>query len=186
LRNQVDAVLTGIGTVLADDPRLNVRLSGVPHERLVRVVCVRKLRIPLECQLVRTANMQATWVVTTAEGVEQAASHATELRERGVKLLVLDDDKLAPRIVLKALAREGITRVLVEAGPKISTAFLGALCVDRLYWYKAPMLLGNTGEAAITALNVALMQATKGRFIQTIRLGKDCCEILELPTCLPA
>jgi hypothetical protein len=48
------------------------------------------------------------------------------------------------------------------------------------------MLLGNTGEAAITALNVALMQATKGRFIQTIRLGKDCCEILELPTCLPA
>lgn len=182
LRNRVDAVLTGIGTVLADDPRLDVRLPGAEHARLVRVVADRHLRIPLESQLVKTAEKQATWVITSTDAVEQAASHATDLRERGVTLLALDDAALKPRAILEALGREGITRLLVEAGPALSTAFLEERLVDRLYWYRAPVLLGNAGQPAITALHSQLADVSAS---STIRIGDDRCDIIELPTCLP-
>jgi diaminohydroxyphosphoribosylaminopyrimidine deaminase/5-amino-6-(5-phosphoribosylamino)uracil reductase len=184
LRNQVDAVLTGIGTILADDPALNVRLPGVHHERLVRVVADRKLRLPLESQLVRTAAAQATWVITHADAIEQAASHATDLRERGVKLIVLEDKALTARNLLAALGKEGITRLLIEAGPALSTAFLEARLVDRLYWYRAPMLLGNAGQPAIAALHSHL--PADGGAKTTLKIGPDQCDIFEMPPCLPA
>ena len=184
IRNRVDAVLTGIGSVLADDPLLNVRLPGVQHLRGVRVVADRTLRIPLESQLVRGANMQPTWVMTTPEGVEGAASHAADLRERGVKLLVVDGG-LTPLAMLKALAAEGITRVLVEAGPRLSNAFLKAQAVDRLYWYKAPTLLGITGNPAGAALDTALIEAAGHRHHTTLTLGPDRCEVIEYQSCLP-
>ncbi len=183
LRNQVDAVLTGIGSVLADDPMLNVRLPGVQHLRQVRVVADRTLRIPLDSQLVRTANTQATWVITTPEGVEKAASHATDLRERGVKLLVIDG-ALSPVAMLKVLATEGITRVLVEAGPQLSNAFLQSQAVDTLYWYKAPTLLGLTGQPAGAMLDTSLIEA-EGRHHTTLSFGPDRCEVMEYRSCLP-
>lgn len=185
IRNRVDAVLTGIGTVLADDPMLNVRLPGVQHARLVRVIADRHLRLPLDSQLVRSAERQAAWIITTADAVEQAASHAADLRERGVKILALADPELKPRAILEALGKEGITRLLVEAGPALSTAFLEERLVDRLYWYRAPVLLGNTGQPAITALNSHLNSFAEGERT-TLAIGDDICEIVELPTCLPA
>ncbi len=182
LRNRVDAVLTGIGTVLADDPLLNVRLPGAQHTRLARVVADRHLRIPLESQLVKTAEQQPCWIITSADAMEAAASHATDLRERGVKLLALDDASLPPRAILRALGAEGITRLLVEAGPALSTAFLEEKLVDRLYWYRAPVLLGNAGQPAIAALHSQLAELSAST---TLRIGDDRCDIIELPTCLP-
>ncbi len=184
LRNQVDAVLTGIGTVLADDPLLTVRLPGVRHERLVRVVADRSLRTPLECQLVRTAEQQASWIITTPEGVERAASHATDLRERGVKLLVLEGDLTAEQLA-RCLTSEGITRVLVEGGPKLSTAFLKARLVDRLYWYRSTQLLGKAGQPAIGALDSALINAAERRGHRILPLAADTCELIEYRSCLP-
>ena len=179
LRSQFDAVITGIGTVLADDPQLTVRAPQPSHERLVRVVCDRTLRLPLHSQLVQTANSQATWVVTTPEGVEGAASHATDLREAGVKFLVIENDTLSPQAILKALAAEGITRALLEAGPGLTTAFLAAKAIETLYWYRAPILLGNTGAAAITALDTSLETAARATPTQTVLLGDDVCSIYE-------
>lgn len=185
LRATMDAVVTGIGTVLADDPRLTVRLPGIDHTRLVRVVCDRHLRIPLASQLVTTAESQPTWVITTAEGVEKAASHATDLRERGVTLLVLEDQALYAKNMLHALAQQGLTRVLIEAGPALSTAFLSAACVDQLTWYRAPILLGNRGTHAITGLTTALATASRAHRAAYFPLGDDACEVYELATCLP-
>lgn len=183
VRNQVDAILTGIGTVLADDPMLNVRLPGIEHARLVRVVADNQLRLPLASQLVRSAERQATWVITRTEAVEQAASHATELRARGVKLLALDSATLSADTISRALGAEGITRLLVEAGPQLSVAFLRAQRVDRLYWYRAPMLFGSTGQAAIGALHSPLNTLTP---TSTQRFGDDRCDMFELSPCLPA
>ncbi|MBX9727134.1 MAG: bifunctional diaminohydroxyphosphoribosylaminopyrimidine deaminase/5-amino-6-(5-phosphoribosylamino)uracil reductase RibD, partial [Rickettsiales bacterium] len=120
LRGQYDCVLTGIGTVLADNPQMNVRAPNLPHPNLIRVVADRQLRLPLTSHLVKTANQQPTWVITSAEAVELAASHATELREAGVKFLVMEDATLPPRAILQVLAGEGITRLLIEAGPALS------------------------------------------------------------------
>ncbi len=185
LRAEFDAVVTGIGTALADDPRLTVRLPGADHQRLVRVVCDRHVRLPLESQLVRSAETQPVHLITTAEGVEKAASHANDLRERGVTLVVLEDQSLYAQNILHALSEAGLTRVLIEAGPQLSTSFLSAACVDTLYWYRAPILLGSGGTAAVGPLDVALEHAKRGRRTAQIPLGDDTLEVYEMPSCLP-
>lgn len=186
LRAQFDAVVTGIGTVLADDPRLTVRLPGADHSRLARVVCDRHLRLPLESQLVKSAEAQPVYLITTAEGVEKAASHANDLRERGVTLIVLEDQSLYPQSILHALSEAGLTRVLIEAGPQLSTAFLSAACVDTLYWYRAPILLGSGGTSAVGPLEAALSTVKRASRVQQILLGDDTLEVYEMPSCLPA
>jgi len=180
LRNAVDAVLTGIGTVLADNPMLNVRLPGTRHDRLVRVVVDRQLRLPLDCRLVKSADMQAVWLITSTEAIELNASQATDLRERGVNLIALEDAQLAASNILKALAEAGITRLLIEAGPTLSTAFLAAGAVDTLYWYRAPKLLGGAGQQAIHPLQTTLASATSHCAAQSFSLGPDRCDRLEL------
>lgn len=182
LRSRMEAIVTGIGTVLADDPLLNVRLPGMAHAKLLRVICDRQLRLPLESKLVRTAEMQPVLVLTTAEGVEHAASHATELRERGVMLHVTAEDTLTPQVVLRTLAREGYGRVMIEAGAALSAAFLQQNCVDSLYWYRAPLALGNAGILPVPALEPALSQATR---LSVQPLGVDTLEIYGLTSCLP-
>jgi diaminohydroxyphosphoribosylaminopyrimidine deaminase/5-amino-6-(5-phosphoribosylamino)uracil reductase len=119
-------------------------------------------------------------VITGAEAVEHAASHATELREAGVQFLVIEDNTLAPISILKALAAEGITRALIEAGPRLSTAFVAAGLVDTLHWYRAPILLGNAGKPAIDALDSTLETTQRHRIAHTRMLGGDCYERIEL------
>jgi diaminohydroxyphosphoribosylaminopyrimidine deaminase/5-amino-6-(5-phosphoribosylamino)uracil reductase len=185
LRAQFDAIVTGIGTVLADDPKLTVRLPGADHSRLVRVICDRHVRLPLDSQLARSAETQPVHLITTAEGVELAASHANDLRERGVTLVVLEDQSLYPQNILHALSEAGLTRVLIEAGPTLSTAFLAAACVDTLYWYRAPLLLGSGGMKAVGPLDVALEHAKRAKRTAQIPLGLDSLEVYEMPSCLP-
>lgn len=185
VRARMDAVLTGIGTVLADDPLLTPRNPGAGNPRLVRIVADRNLRLPLESKLVRTAAQQPTWVITSAKAVEYAASHATELREKGVVIIAIEDEELAPLAILKALAAQGITRVLVECGPLLATNFLRASCVDTLYWYRAPILLGSTGAAAIGALDTWLGSGKPARETANLTLAPDQCGIYEMDSCLP-
>jgi diaminohydroxyphosphoribosylaminopyrimidine deaminase/5-amino-6-(5-phosphoribosylamino)uracil reductase len=179
LRGQVDAVLTGIGTVLADDPLLTCRLPGAENSRLVRVVADRHLRLPLASRLVKTASTQPTWVITSTHAIEAAASQATELREAGAALIAVEDEALAPLNILRALGDAGINHVLLEAGPKLFQAFLQARCIDRLYWYRAPMTLGKTGASPIGAVEMAPVSTG------TIPLGEDRCDSYELESCLP-
>ena len=182
VRSTMDAVVTGIGTVLADDPLLTVRLPGMAHARCVRVVCDRRLRLPLTSKLVRMAEMQPVWVLTTATAVEEAASHATELREAGVVLHVVEDALLAPLTILRILGENGLSRVLIEAGAALSTAFLEARAVDMLYHYHAPMVLGNAGTHPIPRLEAALA----GRAPDFLTpLGPDLLYTYELASCLP-
>ena len=153
LRAQYDAILTGIGTVLADDPQLTVRGGAEANPFLVRVIADRNLRLPLTSTLVRSAEQQPVWLITSAEAVELNASHATELREAGVTFLVVEDKEVPPKIILETLAAEGITRLLIEAGSQLSSAFLEQDLVETLHWYKAPTTLQNAGKAAITVLD---------------------------------
>ena len=182
IRAQYDAILTGLGTVLADDPELSVRLPGLDYRHQPRIICTRSLRLPLTSKLVRGANTQPVWVVTPTSAVEQMASHATELREAGVVLHVVEDETLAPRTILKTLGAAGITRVLVEAGGALSTAFLASHDVETLHWYRAPMLLGNTGIPAIAALDCGLDRAPRLQLVTQATLGPDHYAHYALPT----
>jgi diaminohydroxyphosphoribosylaminopyrimidine deaminase/5-amino-6-(5-phosphoribosylamino)uracil reductase len=179
LRGKVEAVVTGIGTVLTDDPALTCRIAGYEHPRLLRVVADRKLRLPLSSQLVRTAPHIPVAVLTEAASVEAQASHAVELREAGVTLLV--EESLTPLVMAQALARLGVSRALIEAGPTLSTEFLKAGVVDRLYRYVAPLALGRSETALLERLEKISRQSEAKR----LQLGADFCEELTPISCLP-
>ncbi|HXE74088.1 MAG TPA: bifunctional diaminohydroxyphosphoribosylaminopyrimidine deaminase/5-amino-6-(5-phosphoribosylamino)uracil reductase RibD [Candidatus Xenobia bacterium] len=140
LRHQSDALVTGIGTVLADDPQLTDR-SGLPRRRpLVRVVLDAGLRLPLDSQLVKTAQQDV--LVFTGEDVWMGKRR--ELASRGVEIIELKESggRLSLIAVLKKLAERQITSVLLEAGSHLNTAALEADLVDKLWLFYAPKLLG--------------------------------------------
>ena len=179
LRGKVEAVVTGISTVLTDDPALTCRISGYEHSRLLRVVADRKLRLPIDSQLVCSAKEIPVAVLTEAEAVEAHASHAVELREAGVTLVV--EETLTPLTIAQALAKLGVSRALIEAGPILSEAFLAAQLVDRVFLYHAPLTLGRREESLLERMEKIPRQPG----FEPLQLGPDFCEELELDTCLP-
>jgi len=125
LRAEFDAILTGIGTVFADDPLLTVRISGMEHRSPIRVVLDSRGRIPPDSKLMQTANDVPLWVM------------------RGN----------LPAVIAE-LSEKGITRLLIEAGQGVNTSFLAGGIVDRIYWYLAPKNIGAQGLDALKYTNI--------------------------------
>lgn len=150
LRAEHDAIMTGIGTVLADDPLLTCRLPGLEDRSPVRIVMDRQHRLPTASNLRKTEAQSPVW------------TFSTPLPE-----------------TLKALAERGITRLLVEGGAGLTRAFLQENLVDRLYWFRAPAVIGQGVDIA-PALQEALPRFTRTGMKQ---LDKDS---LEIYTCSPA
>lgn len=149
LRAQHDAILVGIDTVLADDPSLTCRLEGLEDRSPLRVVLDSELRLPPTSQLAITAK-QVPLLVFTLSGNE-----SLELATLGVEIVHLQADSDShPDIteVLKNLAARGITRLLIEGGPKIHSAFLARNLADVIYRYRAPHILGAGLPSALNAL----------------------------------
>ena len=168
LRHGVDAIVTGIGTVLADDPLLTDR-SGLPRRRpLLRVVMDRRLRIPAASKLVKSAADDLL-IVTS--------SHAqrSELEGRGVEILRLPSGADALTLLLDNLHRQQILGLLLEAGPTLNAAFLHADLVDRATLFYAPTELGPAslpfaaGGPTPFALEERMTGVTKESF------GEDVC-----------
>ncbi len=190
LRSQYDAILTGIGTVLADDPLLTCRLPGLEDRSPVRVVLDSNLRLPPDSQLAKTAKDVPVWILSSRR---RPGSTPTNMEALGVKLFyptpgtdvdpgLRRDDSINVSAALTHLTEQGITRLLVEGGQKITTAFLDSGLVDRVYWFKAPTVIGNEGLPALCG-GISLPQALS-RFTheETKNLGPDTLEIL----CSPA
>lgn len=119
LRAQYDAILTGIGTVLADDPLLTVRIAGQAHRSPVRVVLDSQGRLPADSNLRNTEKDVPVWVYKREDNI------------------------------IDSLTERGITRLLIEAGREVNTHFLKAGLVDRLYHYQAPQAIGKQGVDAV-------------------------------------
>jgi len=177
LRSRYDAIATGIGTVIADDPQLTCRLPGLEHASPVRIVFDRNLRLPLESKLVQTAKDVPLWVITGKEKTSKA------LEKAGVNIFpVGTDDMLEAAVML--LAEQGITRLLIEGGAKLTTAFLQSGLVDRMYWFRAPILIGNGGLAAADgAFPPVITGMNRWRILEHKNLQPDTLDILE---CSPA
>ena len=149
LRHQADAVLTGIDTVLADDPLLTDR-SGLPRRRpLLRVVLDSALRLPLDGKL--AASTQDDLLVFTVSS-DQARAQA--LRERGIRVEVLPSahGHVPLEGVLNHLGAENILTLLTETGSRLNTALLSAELVNRLQIFQSPQLLGSDAVPAFRAL----------------------------------
>jgi len=141
LRHDHDAILTGIGTVLADDPALTDR-TGLPRCRpLLRIVMDSQLRIPVDSKMARSARGDVLLVTTSASSPERRKI----LEARGIEVLVLDGPggRADLRSVVDWLGRKRYLSLMIEAGSKVNWSALEARCVDRVFFYYAPKILGG-------------------------------------------
>ena len=154
LRAQCDAILVGIGTVLADDPLLTCRLPGMEPQSPVRVVLDRSLRIPGTSRLVHSARETPLWVMTS--NLSEAPA-AMKLGAAGAHVIRVATTTTPPpgldlAAVLHALSEKGITRLLVEGGARVASSFVAAGMVDEVWLLRGPDAVGTDGIAALDAL----------------------------------
>jgi diaminohydroxyphosphoribosylaminopyrimidine deaminase/5-amino-6-(5-phosphoribosylamino)uracil reductase len=158
LRAQCDAILVGIGTVLADDPDLTCRLPGMKDRSPVRVVLDPQLRTPGESRLVHSARETPLWLIAS-ETAEAAA--AMRLGAAGAQVIRLPPASAAPGLdlagVLRTLSERGITRLLVEGGSRIASSFVAAGLVDEFWLLRGPDALGADGVAALDAMPLSTL-----------------------------
>lgn len=166
LRMTHDAVMVGIRTALADDPALTCRLPGIGRHP-VRVVLDGDGRLPKEAAL-RDGTAPTLQVVaddTDASSMETVTVLAVPRNESG---------KLDPGGILRALAGEGITRLMIEGGGQVAGSFLEEGLIDRLVWYRAGKIIGGGGRAAIASLGIeALTDMPAFRMTGARAVGAD-------------
>jgi diaminohydroxyphosphoribosylaminopyrimidine deaminase / 5-amino-6-(5-phosphoribosylamino)uracil reductase len=141
IRHESDTIVTGIGTVLADDCLLTDR-TGLERSRpLLRIVLDSTLRIPLDSKIVRSAASDLAVVTTSASAAERRRA----LEYRGVKVLVFDGPggRTDLRKLVDYLAAEQYRSLMIESGSKVNWAALEAGIVDKIYFYYAPKILGG-------------------------------------------
>jgi diaminohydroxyphosphoribosylaminopyrimidine deaminase / 5-amino-6-(5-phosphoribosylamino)uracil reductase len=143
LRHSADALLTGIGTVLTDDPRLTDRSGWPRRRRLLRVVLDARLRIPLGSRIVKTAERDA--LVFTSQPADSRKAKA--LGRRGVEILQVaaPGGRMDLDTVLRELGKRQILHVLLEAGAELNGTALKANAVDKVALFYAPKIMGTGG-----------------------------------------
>jgi len=153
LRGRHDAVLAGVGTVMADNPELTCRIDGFRPAPVVRVIVDSHLRTPLTSKLARTAAEVPLWFLVR-DGVDPARRDAFS----GIGATVIDVRSGEVGIDLNdgmtALAQAGLTRVLVEGGGQVAASFVRAGFVDRIAWFHAPAVMGGDGWPGVQGFGI--------------------------------
>ncbi|MBF0664440.1 MAG: RibD family protein [Brevundimonas sp.] len=168
LRAAHDAILVGVETVLADDPELTARLPGRPVDQPLRVVLDSRLRTPPTAKIARADSL----ILTAAEPAAIGAAR--------IERVDAPDGRPSPEAALQAIRRAGAGSVLIEGGGQVAASFLRAGLVDRLEWFRAPILLGGEGRPCVGALALAkLADAPKFRRLSAEPLGDDLWERYE-------
>jgi diaminohydroxyphosphoribosylaminopyrimidine deaminase / 5-amino-6-(5-phosphoribosylamino)uracil reductase len=156
LRWQADAAMTGVDTVVADDPMLTDR-SGLRRRRpLLRVVLDSALRMPLDSKMVNTANKDMVIFTVTKD-----EDRIRQLTDRGVRVEVMpaEGGRVPLAKVLDLLGNEGIVTLLTEAGTRLNTALLAAGMVDRVHLFVSPQIMGSDAVPAFRGMAHAIHMA---------------------------
>ena len=174
-----DAILIGIGTALADDPLLTVRLPGMTPRSPVRVVLDSALRLPPDGKLARGARDVPLWILAAADA---PAARADALHATGAEVLPVDGsaDRRDLAAALKLIAARGITRLMVEGGPTVAAAFVTAGLVDEAALLRSSATIGPDGIYALEGLPLtALTQSAQLRSRGVETLDGDTIETFE-------
>jgi diaminohydroxyphosphoribosylaminopyrimidine deaminase/5-amino-6-(5-phosphoribosylamino)uracil reductase len=172
-RAQSCAIITGIGTVLSDNPSMNVRLENIARQPL-RVIVDSNLQTPADSKILGAEMMQASPVIIAY--ATDAGNKANALMVTGAELLHLPDadGRVDLKVLLSHLAQRGINEVLLEAGQGLNGAFLQAGSIDEFIFYYAPKLMGvdAKGMFAIPELT-EMQQVTDLQILDVRQIGQD-------------
>ena len=185
LRHQYAAIMAGIGTVLADDPMLNVRVEG--WKSPVRIVCDSSLRIPLDSQIVRSAKEYRTIVAYAGrEENEEITEKIERLHAKGVDTVCCPDEKgqIDLKKLMTYLGNEGIDSILLEGGGTLNDSALRAGIVKEVHCFIAPKLFGGkNSKTPVQGIGIGLpSEALKLKCTDICRIGEDIriiCQVCE-------
>jgi diaminohydroxyphosphoribosylaminopyrimidine deaminase/5-amino-6-(5-phosphoribosylamino)uracil reductase len=180
LRAQCDAILVGVGTVLADDPLLTCRLPGMESRSPVRVVLDARLRIPGGSRLVQSARATPLWVMASELAEAPAAARLGAAGAQVIRTAHANQAGLDLPAVLHALAERGITRLMVEGGSRVASAFVASGLLDEVWLLRGENAIGPGGVAALDELPLAsITQSQVFRHTAGETLDKDTLTIYE-------
>lgn len=145
LRHQHDAIMVGVGTVIADNPLLTDR-SGLARRRpLLRVIVDSRLRLPLDTRLVKTANHDVLVLCSFAEEKRKARLQKLGIRVEQIPEMTTDG-RPSMAGIMRRLGNLEITSLLIEGGAMVNWAALESGVVDKIFFYYAPKILAGTGS----------------------------------------
>jgi diaminohydroxyphosphoribosylaminopyrimidine deaminase / 5-amino-6-(5-phosphoribosylamino)uracil reductase len=170
LRHQQDAIMVGVGTVIADDPLLTDR-SGLPRRRpLLRVILDSRLRLPLESQVVKTAEDDVLVLCSFAEEKKKK-----QLLKRGIRVeqipTATPDGRPEMTAISRCLGKMEITSLLIEGGALVNWAALSSGAVDKVFLYYSPKLLAGTGSVPFAA-GAGFSQMSDAAYVKSIKLHR--------------
>lgn len=170
LRHEADALLTGVGTVVADDPQLTDRTGRARRRKLLRVVVDSKLRIPPKSKLVGSCDGDVLIFTTTSLDTTKARA----LNHAGVEVIRTKAirGRVDLKAVLKELGRRDLPNLLLEAGSELNGAALEAGIVDRLILFYAPRMMGGGVPLAGMAAT-RILRSSELRDVRFARYGSD-------------
>ena len=178
LRAISDAILTGVGTVLADDPSLTVRRDEMgdigdatdPSRQPLRVIADRDARTPATARILQGGNVQVFCASSAL-----ASGPAQDLAALGVSLtgVAWKDNGVDVAELLDALGELGINELLVEAGPTLAGTFIGENLVDELWLYQAPVFLGSTGRPTAHLPLETMADKVQWKVLDRRQVGED-------------
>jgi diaminohydroxyphosphoribosylaminopyrimidine deaminase/5-amino-6-(5-phosphoribosylamino)uracil reductase len=172
-RAQSCAIITGIGTVLADNPSMSVRLPHITRQPL-RVIVDSRLQTPVDCQMLNPARMEASPLIIAYASDPDNKTKA--LTASGAILLALPEanDRVDLYGLLQVLAQRGINEVWLEAGQGINGALLEANLIDEFVFYYAPKLMGSAANAMFAMPELTRMQQlTELQIVDVRQFGAD-------------
>jgi len=174
LRARCDTILVGRGTVEADNPTLTCRLSGMGERSPVRVVLDSRLSLAGDAKLITSMHEAPLWVFCSQDASEENENQLGETDVQIIRLPSAQDGRAVPEAVLSALAGRGITRLLIEGGPRVAGSFWNANMIDEVYIYQASEPVGPTGLKALSAAGIdAIRTSPSFTLAETRALGRD-------------
>lgn len=157
LRKKYSGILVGINTVIADNPMLNCRIENGCDP--VRIICDSKLNIPLDCNIINTADKIKTIIAYANNGTKEIGDKINKLTEKKIQLICCGNgEKVDLKLLFQELGRQKIDSVLIEGGGEINASALEQKLVNKIYAYIAPkIIMGRTGKSPVAGEGKKLM-----------------------------
>lgn len=174
LRHAMDAILVGVGTVLADNPQLTTRLENGEGVDPIRLVLDTRLRMPPQARMLLQPSAAPTYVVCGPHARQDAMDG---LRAKGARILPvgLKDERIDLNLLMQTLGEMSVTSLLIEGGSQVAGAALAAGIVDKVNFFYAPKIVGgDDGIPMLRGTGAALMKdATALHDVNVSRVGDD-------------